>query len=334
MDLYFYDAIGPERLNKVLQIADTDEDVTVHINSPGGSVYDGLAIYNFLTSSRNKIKVSIDGMAGSIAGVVAMAGDTVSIHQSGMFMVHNASAMMGGGTKEHMEKQIEVLDKIDEIQLNIFTRKKGQSKETIQALMTKETYFTSKEAKRLGFVDTIIKPQKIAAEINFDKMDNLLNDIRNKFKALMPSLDKTGDNDEAVKKLKDAADAVAADKLKAKKKEIGDDVANQLTAEMVLFTEYESDRVKFQAFADATMKHIEATQKVLDELDADIDTRIETAMNALLAKVTSKTEVPASKHIFQGREAKDQTADERKKEIKDFERKQEENRTLKLNPVS
>ena len=144
MDLYFYDAIGPESLDKVLQVADTDEDVNLHINSPGGSVYDGLAIYNFLTSAPNRINVSIDGMAGSIASVVAMAGNTISIHESGMMMVHNASAMMGGGTKEHMEKQIEVLDKIDEIQLNIYSRRTKQHKEDIKSLMDKETYLTSK----------------------------------------------------------------------------------------------------------------------------------------------------------------------------------------------
>ena len=331
MDLYFYDAIGPESLEKVLQVADTDEDVNLHINSPGGSVYDGLAIYNFLTSAPNRINVSIDGMAGSIASVVAMAGNTISIHESGMMMVHNASAMMGGGTKEHMEKQIEVLDKIDEIQLNIYSRRTKQPKEAIKSLMDKETYLTSKEAKKFGFVDKIIKPQKIAANINFDKMDNLLNDIKAKFKAMLPYNDKD-DDAEAIAKLKEAADEIAASKLELKKEGIGEHIGEQLTAEMVKFTDYEADRTKWNAFSDAIMQHIEATQTVLDGLNKDIDGRIKTAMDELLKKVTSKTEVPAPVG-FTGVGEIELTDEEKKKALENFAKEIEKNRTLKVKPT-
>ena len=331
MDLYFYDAIGPQSLEKVLQVADTDEDVNLHINSPGGSVYDGLAIYNFLTSAPNRINVLIDGMAGSIASVVAMAGNTISIHESGMMMVHNASAMMGGGTKEHMEKQIEVLDKIDEIQLNIYSRRTKQPKEAIKSLMDKETYLTSKEAKKFGFVDKIIKPQKIAANINFDKMDNLLNDIKAKFKAMLPSTNAEGDA-EAIAKLKEAADEIAASKLELKKEGIGDNIGDALTAEMVKFTDYEADRTKWNAFSDVVMQHIEKTQTVLDGLNKDIDGRIKTAMNELLAKVESKTEVPAPVG-FTGVGEIELTPEEKKKALEDFAEEIEKNRTLKVKPT-
>ena len=124
-------------------------------------------------------------------------------------------------------------------------------------------------------------------------MDNLLNDIKAKFKALLPETYHAGEDAEAIAKLKEAADEIAASKLELKKEGIGDNIGEALVAEMVKFTDYEADRNKWNAFSDVVIQHIEATQTVLDGLNKDIDGRIKTAMNELLAKVVSKTEVPA-----------------------------------------
>jgi len=298
MDLYFYDAIGPESLEKVLSIASSDEDVNVHINSPGGSVYDGLAIYNFLQSSPNNINVSIDGMAGSIASIIAMAGNEINIHDSGMMMIHNASQMMFGGNKEELEKQIDILSKIDDVMLNIYTSRTKQDKKTIQALMESETFFTSKEAKRLGFVTNIIKPKKIAAElINNDKMDNVLKDIRAKFQSITGKVSTEAATPEELKAIDAAAEELAKEKLEKKKGAIGSKIGDDLTAEMVTMVSYEAYNEKVNSFVALAMDHIEKTQTVLDGLNEDIDSRVKTAMEALLAKVTSKTKVPVTNNL-------------------------------------
>lgn len=329
MDLYFYNQIGPESLDQVLTAAGTDEDLNVHINSPGGSVYDGLAIYNFLSSSKNKVNVSIDGLAGSVASVIAMAGDNIDIHDSGMLMIHNSGFMGFGGNKEDLEKQIEVLDKIDNAMLSIYQARTGQSKEVLQAFMNKETFFTSKEAKKLGFVNKIIKPKKVTAEllINNDKMENVLKDIQAKWAALTGAKVE-GLSDEDIKKIEEAAKEVANAKLAKEKASIGNTAAEQITSDMVKNVDYLAHIEKLNGLLTPVLAHIEATQKVLDKLDADIDSRVATAMDDLLSKVTSKTQVPAGQEFIGGTEQiKGETKKEyeasRKKAAKERERNRE-----------
>ena len=330
MDLYFYDAIGPESLEKVLGIAGSDEDVNVHINSPGGSVYDGLAIYNFLQSSPNNINVSIDGMAGSIASVIAMAGDNIDIHEAGMLMVHNASAMMFGGNKEDLEKQIDILSKIDDVLLNIYTARTKQDKPTMKAFMEAETFFTSKEAKKLGFVTNIIKPKKIAAQLLInDKMDNVLKDIRAKFQSITGKVSTEAATKEELQAIEEAAEELALEKLEKKKADIGNTIGDDITAEMVTMVSYEAYNEKVNSFVALAMDHIEKTQIVIDGLNEDIDSRVKTAMEALLAKVTSKTQVPAANQFSNnGQDDQPETEEEYNARRQKIAAERENNRKL------
>ena len=124
-----------------------------------------------------------------------------------------------------------------------------------------------------------------------------MSELINKLKATLSAAIGTeveGADPEAVAALKKVADDKAAEKLEEKKKKAGEDLGEQLTAPMVKQTDFDAYVDKSNAFMSAAMDHIEKTQLVLDGLEEDINNRVSIAMDALLAKVTSKTQVPAA----------------------------------------
>lgn len=127
-------------------------------------------------------------------------------------------------------------------------------------------------------------------------MSKLVENLRSKLASITGIT--TADNKDEVEKLQIAADALAAKKLEDKKKAIGNDLAAGLTAEMVTTIEYEAYKTKIEAFMTIAMEHIEATQITMDALESNINTVVKTSMDALLAQVKSKTEIPASKQAF------------------------------------
>jgi len=327
MDVLLFGPIGPDSLLKVVDTVASDEDINVHIGSPGGSVYDGLAMYNLLSQSKNKVNVHIDGIAGSIAAIIAMAGNTINIHESGMMMIHNAASMFPGSNKEDLQKTIDVLGKIDQTQVNIISRRTRKSKKDIQALMEKETFFTAKEALAFGLVDTIIKPQKIAAQLNIDKMDNLLKDIQSKFNSLIGTNLKDEDSEEA-DKLKEAADKIAADKLKASI-EAGETSADKITAIMVKTTVFDAKMILLNDYIKSSYEHTLKAQAFIEKFDQAVKDEVKIQMDALLAQVQSKTEVPAPIQHFTEAE---QIQSQKDKDAEQVEQSNERERKRVLTP--
>lgn len=137
------------------EIAQLDtERLNVRINSGGGDVFEGFAIYNAIREFKGTARVSIDSMAASAAAVIASAGDEVSINPIGMMMIHDAFGMMVGNAAD-ARAFADVLDKIDGQIAEAFRRKTGKSLTAIRAAMDAETYYTAEEAKTFGLVDTI-----------------------------------------------------------------------------------------------------------------------------------------------------------------------------------
>jgi len=131
------------------------KQIVVRLNSPGGSVFDGIAIYERLKSSKKKVICYIDGVAASIASVIAMAADEVHIGEGAMMMVHAPWSMTVGNSKEH-EKTIEILEKIENQMVGIYSRRTGLSRMEVEKWLEDDTWFTSEEAKDVGLVDTIV----------------------------------------------------------------------------------------------------------------------------------------------------------------------------------
>ena len=130
------------------------EELDLFINSPGGSVFEGFSIFNQLKALKNPINVKIES-ALSIAALIAMAGDTVQMNEVGLFMIHNASTF-AQGNKEDLESQAMALRAIDETLAQVFTQKTGKTADEITEMLEAETFLTSNEALKSGFVDEII----------------------------------------------------------------------------------------------------------------------------------------------------------------------------------
>lgn len=128
--------------------------INLHINSPGGDVFDGIAIYNALAQHPASVDVTVDGIAASIASVIAMAGDTVTMTRGSMFMVHEPFALVVGDSRD-MRKTAEALDKMGDSIAEIYTARAGKKPEDWRAVMAEETWYTANEAVEAGLADVV-----------------------------------------------------------------------------------------------------------------------------------------------------------------------------------
>jgi ATP-dependent Clp protease protease subunit len=146
-------------------------ELTVRINSPGGSVFDGVAIYNALKRHDAAITVWIDGIAASIASMIAMAGDEVITPENAMLMLHDPSGLVMG-TAADMRAMAEALDKMKAGMVAAYRDKSGRDDAEIESLMAAETWLSAEEALGLGLADRIEQPMKMAAHFDLSRFRN------------------------------------------------------------------------------------------------------------------------------------------------------------------
>jgi ATP-dependent Clp endopeptidase proteolytic subunit ClpP len=144
----------------------TAKQIDLHINSPGGAVFDGVAIYNLIKQHPANVTTYIDGIAASIASVIALAGDKVVMAENALYMMHNPSGMVMG-TASDMRSLADVLDKIRGTMTGVYAAKSGRADDEISALLDAETWMTAAEAKEFGFVDEIADEMDLAACAKF-----------------------------------------------------------------------------------------------------------------------------------------------------------------------
>ncbi len=169
-DLYLYDAIGkdpwsgtgigPEDVVAALKEVDGADSLDIHVNSPGGYVFDGIAIFNAIRGFKGTKTVYVDGLAASIASIIALAGDKVVTNEGAMWMIHDpAGGIYSFGTADQIEddarKTVNALRKVRETLLDIYVNATGQKLSDISAWMADETWMTAAEAKARGFTDEI-----------------------------------------------------------------------------------------------------------------------------------------------------------------------------------
>lgn len=144
-------------------------EIDVHINSSGGNVFEGHAIYNMLKIHEAKINIYIDALAASIASVIAMSGDTIFMHKNSFLMIHNSWIMTVGNAKE-LRDTADLLDKTDEASNQAYLdRALNISEEELKELLDAETWLTASEALEKGFIDEILEPNEIAASISDER---------------------------------------------------------------------------------------------------------------------------------------------------------------------
>lgn len=147
-------------------------DITLRINSDGGDVFTGYTIYQRLREHPAAVNVKIDGLAASIASVIAMAGDTIDIAENGMLMIHDPwSASFG--TAEDMRKTADLLDVVKSQIASTYSKRTGMSTEEVGGLMQAETWMDAKTAKASGFVDRIVDGETVAACADLSRFRNV-----------------------------------------------------------------------------------------------------------------------------------------------------------------
>ena len=165
LELRIYDSIGEsfwgggvtaESVKQKLDEAGDVSKIVVRINSPGGDVFEGSAIYSLLSQHKAKVECYVDGLAASAAFTIAMAADTIHVSESAMMMLHNAWGMCVGDASD-MEKTAELLDKISGTMRDVYSKRSGQSADEVQALMDAETWLTAEEAVENGFAEDMIE---------------------------------------------------------------------------------------------------------------------------------------------------------------------------------
>lgn len=135
----------------------TAPKIRVEINSPGGDVWDGVAIYNALRNHPAQITTRIDGMAASIASVIFQAGDRRIVHASSQMMIHNAWGATVGDHQDHAD-MVTVLQQQDKVIANIYAAHGNESADHYKALMNDETWLVGDEIVAAGLADEVVEP--------------------------------------------------------------------------------------------------------------------------------------------------------------------------------
>lgn len=136
-------------------------DVTVNINSPGGDMFEGLAIYNLLREYEGRVTVKVLGLAASAASVIAMAGDDVQIGRGAFLMIHNCW-VYAMGNRHDLAQIAADMEPFDKAMSDIYQARSGLDADTIGKMMDGETYIGGSEAVAKGFADSLLSADEIA----------------------------------------------------------------------------------------------------------------------------------------------------------------------------
>ncbi len=159
LNVDLYDEIGfwgvtAKRFSEVLK-ASSAGTINLRINSPGGDVFDGIAIYNDLVNHAADVNVTVTGLAASAASLVAMAGDDIAIADNAFLMIHNAWAFAIGDENE-MRSMAKTLGQIDGALARTYAKQTGSDEKDLRALMDAETWMDGGDAVDRGFADRVV----------------------------------------------------------------------------------------------------------------------------------------------------------------------------------
>jgi len=271
---WFQDGIEAESFVQDLKKLEAEfDEIDIHINSPGGSVFDGLPIYNAIVGSAKTINIYIDGIAASMAAVIAMAGKHVSIAKNGLLMFHSASGV-SFGNKNTMLEAAELLGKIDDVLAVSIADKTGDSKEDISSKYFdgKNHWLTAEESKEAGLVDEVLDLRG----------KNVPKDVTNmSYEDLMATYNR---KEGFVDQVREAASLFAEEVKNLFKKEEEKEVVNENLNKDVIMENLEKFQNILGLEAESSVEDVIAAIEGLKSGQAEAEGKIE----ALNAKVTEK----------------------------------------------
>lgn len=166
-ETWWGDEVTPKEFKSDLDNLGEIDTLNIYINSPGGDVFAGQTIYSILKRHKAHKNIYIDGLAASIASVIAMAGNTIFMPKNAMMMIHNPWTV-GMGNADEFRKLAEDLDKIRESLIAAYENHSALTRDEIIEIMDSETWLTASECEEYGFCDVVEEEKTLAASIDKD----------------------------------------------------------------------------------------------------------------------------------------------------------------------
>ena len=168
-DSWFDDDITPKQFKS--ELTNSEGDIIVWLNSPGGDVFAASQIYNMLKEYDGKVTVKIDGIAASAASVIAMAGSEILMSPVAMMMIHNPATVIFGEASD-LQSGIDMLSEVKESIINAYEQKTSLPRNKISKMMDAETWFSAQKAVELGFADKVLyeDSEEVTDGFIFDKV--------------------------------------------------------------------------------------------------------------------------------------------------------------------
>lgn len=160
---FFTEGVTVKRISAALRGIGSTKDIVVNINSPGGDVFEGIAIYNAFREHKGKVTMKVLGVAASIASIIAMAGDRVEVPKSGFLMIHNATVVAMGDRHDLIEIA-NVMESFDKVFASIYATRSNLDEREIGKMMDRETWMGGDEAITKGFADALLPADQVKKE--------------------------------------------------------------------------------------------------------------------------------------------------------------------------
>lgn len=244
-----------------------DRDILLRINSPGGSVFDGFAIFDLL-KSRN-VTARVVGVAASMATVIMLAARRIEAAENAVLMIHNPVGLSFGDA-EQMRSDADLIDKLKGRLVAVYAKKTGKSEKDVSEAMDKTTWFTAQEAKDWGLVDAVTEPVKVAAVFDVAR----LNPPQGLFSGALPA----STNHQPKDTMKNLMKALVEAKLIASIDASDEVAASQFQAAFSAHADARKDAETKLATAEASLKS--ANAKLQDAAKASAEVLVSEAVKA------------------------------------------------------
>jgi len=165
VDFWTGEGVTAKRIAGALRAIGADKDVVVNINSPGGDLFEGMAIYNLLREHKGSVTVKVLGIAASAASIIAMAGDDIQIARAGFLMIHN-TWVAAIGNRHDLRDVADMLEPFDFAMADIYTARTGLEAKAVQKKMDAETWINGSAAVDEGWADSLLSADQVKQDKN------------------------------------------------------------------------------------------------------------------------------------------------------------------------
>jgi len=159
------EGVTAKRIAGALRAIGSDQDVVVNINSPGGDLFEGMAIYNLLRDHKGQVTVKVIGLAASAASIIAMAGDEIQVARAGFLMIHD-TWVVAIGNRNDLREVADMLEPFDAAMADIYAARSGLDAEEVQKMMDAETWIGGASAVEQGFADSLLPADEVKKDKN------------------------------------------------------------------------------------------------------------------------------------------------------------------------